>query len=268
MLAVLATGVLSCGLVCQQAQAFSGEIEFGGRAAASGPSTGGLVTISFTNPGWQVIATTGDYSGVPLGTATTFNGFSFTGDGTGATLTGPVTPQWSFMFGGDTYTFDLLALTFGHVESGNMAFTGTGTAFVNGVDVGPANWSLQGSATSGFTFRLSGSTTATECTGEIGDFVWNDLNGDGIQDPSEPGINGVVVNLKDSTGTTVLATTTTANIGLMPGYYQFIGLCSGTYVVEGRYFVSTARRYDANAREPGWRSGKGQQSEPGDRHRS
>ena len=139
MLAVLATGLLSCGLFCQQAQAFSGEIEFFGKARASGPSTGGLVTISFTNPGWKVLAGTDGYAAVPFGTAATFNGFSFTGDGTAATLIGTVTPQWSFTSGGDAYSFDLLALTSAHVESGSMAFTGTGEAFVDGVDVGAAH---------------------------------------------------------------------------------------------------------------------------------
>ena len=41
-----------------------------------------------------------------------------------------------------------------------MAFTGTGTSFIDGVAVGLASWSLHGSAATGFNFRLSGSTTA------------------------------------------------------------------------------------------------------------
>jgi len=159
-LTVLAVGLLSYGLFCQQAQAITGDIMFAGAARASGASTGGLVTITFKNPGWAVIGGTGDYSAVTFGTPATFFGFSFTGDGTGATLTAPVTPQWSFVFGGNTYTFDLLALTSGHTESGSMAFSGTGTAFVNGGDASPATWSLQGSTGSGFTFRLSSSTTS------------------------------------------------------------------------------------------------------------
>ena len=158
-LTVLAIGLLSCGLFSQQAQAITGDIQFFGKARASGASTGGLVTITFKNP-WQVFAGTGDYSAVPFGTATTFSSFSFTGDGTGATLTAPVTPQWSFVFGGNTYTFELLTLTSGHVQSGSMAFTGTGTAFVNGSDASPATWSLQGSTGTGFTFTLSSSTTS------------------------------------------------------------------------------------------------------------
>lgn len=64
------------------------------------------------------------------------------------------------MFGGNTYTFNLLVLTSGHVQSGSMAFTGTGTAFVNGGDASPASWALQGSSKTGFKFTLSSSTTS------------------------------------------------------------------------------------------------------------
>lgn len=38
----------------------------------------------------------------------------------------------------------------------------------------------------------------------IGDFVWRDVNGDGIQDPDEPGIEGVSVKLLDSAGDPVM----------------------------------------------------------------
>ncbi|PYL63470.1 MAG: hypothetical protein DMF25_10630 [Verrucomicrobia bacterium] len=160
-LTVLAVGLLSCGLFCQQAQAITGDVMFAGSATASGASGAGATTITFTNP-WHVVAGTGDYAAVTFGTPATFFGFTFTGDGTGATLTAPVTPQWSFVFGGNTYTFDLLALTSGHVESGSMAFTGTGTAFINGSDATAANWSLEGATGGGgFTFTLSSSTTGT-----------------------------------------------------------------------------------------------------------
>lgn len=64
---------------------------------------------------------------------------------------------------------------------------------------------------------------------EIGDRVWEDLDGDGLQDDDEPGLPGVVVRL---TGTDVdanpvdLTTTTDAD-----GAYVFAGLASGTYEV-------------------------------------
>lgn len=63
-------------------------------------------------------------------------------------------------------------------------------------------------------------------TGAIGDFVWNDLNHNGIQDAGEPGIDGVKVTLTDSSNNVVGTTTTASN-----GYYQFTGLTAGTYTV-------------------------------------
>ncbi|MGL5066325.1 MAG: SdrD B-like domain-containing protein, partial [Sarcina sp.] len=59
----------------------------------------------------------------------------------------------------------------------------------------------------------------------IGDFVWNDLNGNGLQDPGEPGIPGVTVNLLDNTTGAVLQTTTTDANGkylfnVAPGCYK------------------------------------------------
>jgi SdrD B-like domain len=46
---------------------------------------------------------------------------------------------------------------------------------------------------------------------EIGNSVWNDANKNGIHDPNETGINGVIVELYD--GATKVGTTTTANGG-------------------------------------------------------
>jgi protocatechuate 3,4-dioxygenase beta subunit len=61
----------------------------------------------------------------------------------------------------------------------------------------------------------------------IGDFVWNDLNNNGIQDAGEPGIPGVTVTLYAADGTTVIGTTTTDALGK----YQFSNLPAGTYIV-------------------------------------
>ncbi|MCW3107978.1 MAG: conserved repeat domain protein [Segetibacter sp.] len=63
----------------------------------------------------------------------------------------------------------------------------------------------------------------------IGDFVWNDLNGNGIQDAGEPGINGVTVSITFPDGRT--ATTTTLNYNGNDGYYDFKNLGPGTYKV-------------------------------------
>ena len=63
--------------------------------------------------------------------------------------------------------------------------------------------------------------------GTIGDSIWSDANGDGVQDPEEAGIEGVVVNLLDSGGA-VIATTTTGP----DGSYEFTGLEPGDYTVQ------------------------------------
>jgi len=65
------------------------------------------------------------------------------------------------------------------------------------------------------------------CTATIGDFVWEDLNRDGVQDFGEPGIAGVVIIAKDSLGQKVCMTTTDTD-----GRYEFAGLCAGEYFVE------------------------------------
>jgi len=63
--------------------------------------------------------------------------------------------------------------------------------------------------------------------GLIGDRIWLDRDGDGVQDADEAGLVGVTVRLYDETGTTLLATVVTdAN-----GNYWFGGLAAGTYVV-------------------------------------
>lgn len=69
--------------------------------------------------------------------------------------------------------------------------------------------------------------------GKIGAFVWNDLDADGIYDPTEPGVNGITVELYDGTGISLIASVVTANnADNRPGYYQFTGLEAGTYMVK------------------------------------
>ena len=63
-------------------------------------------------------------------------------------------------------------------------------------------------------------------TASLGDFVWEDIDGDGVQDAGEPGIGGVTVNLKDENGNVIATTTTAAD-----GSYSFVDLVPGTYSV-------------------------------------
>ncbi len=60
----------------------------------------------------------------------------------------------------------------------------------------------------------------------IGDFIWNDLDKDGVQDAGEPGIAGVTVTLYDNAGNPLRTTITDNN-----GYYQFTDVALGTYTI-------------------------------------
>jgi len=102
-----------------------------------------------------------------------------------------------------------------------------------GVTLG-GTYTLSGSATliggDNNTVPIAFNTTTlscgVNCTGAIGDFVWQDTNQNGIQDAGEPGIPGVTVNLFDKSGNKIASTVTDQN-----GFYLFSGLCAGDYAV-------------------------------------
>ena len=66
-----------------------------------------------------------------------------------------------------------------------------------------------------------------QTSGSIGNFVWQDLNNDGIQNVGEPGIENVKVYLKDNLGNIIDSTTTNAS-----GAYSFGGLAPGDYSLQ------------------------------------
>lgn len=61
-------------------------------------------------------------------------------------------------------------------------------------------------------------------TARIGDTIFDDLNGDGVQQAGEPGLVGVTVLLGDGAGTTTVVTGT-------GGFYEFAGVAPGAYSV-------------------------------------
>ena len=63
-------------------------------------------------------------------------------------------------------------------------------------------------------------------TASVGDRVWNDTDGDGVQDAGELGINGVDVVLRDGANNVVAVATTSGD-----GNYTFSKLLSGSYSV-------------------------------------
>ncbi|MEZ4685358.1 MAG: SdrD B-like domain-containing protein [Bacteroidia bacterium] len=60
----------------------------------------------------------------------------------------------------------------------------------------------------------------------IGDYVWDDVNRNGVQEGFEGGISGVIVYLQDNLGNILAADTTDAN-----GYYLFDELSAGSYTI-------------------------------------
>jgi SdrD B-like domain/Secretion system C-terminal sorting domain len=70
------------------------------------------------------------------------------------------------------------------------------------------------------------STAPAANVGALGNFVWNDLDGDGVQDAGEPGVAGITVILYNNAGTAVDTVTTDAT-----GGYLFTNLAPGNYTV-------------------------------------
>lgn len=68
--------------------------------------------------------------------------------------------------------------------------------------------------------------TRQNCPGSLGDYVWHDLDRDGMQDPGEPGVPGVTVKLLNPAGTVLATDVTDAN-----GLYGFSNLVAGNYVI-------------------------------------
>ena len=98
----------------------------------------------------------------------------------------------------------------------------------NGISSGPVTLTIGGEPTS------EDGNANTNLTidfgfyppGAIGDTVWLDYDGNGVQGPGEPGLPGVVITMVDQFGHTY-TTTTDANgdytfTGLEPGLYQVI----------------------------------------------
>ena len=71
--------------------------------------------------------------------------------------------------------------------------------------------------------------TAPVPTGVIGDYVWNDANGNGIQDPGEPSLANVTVKLLDPNNSNAVLSTATTDAY---GNYLFSGLNVGIYKIQ------------------------------------
>ena len=108
--------------------------------------------------------------------------------------------------------------TLTYTPAPNMSGIATVTVYLQD-DGGRANGGEDRSAEYTFTINVAGYS--------IGDFVWEDLNGNGVQDSGEPGLSNVVVRLLDVHGTEVATTLTDVN-----GMYLFSEQLPGAYVLD------------------------------------
>lgn len=113
----------------------------------------------------------------------------------------------------DTYTVTVDAATLPAGSNPTFDLDGTGTANVATVVLGPSE------TNNDVDFGYNGA-------GAIGDRIWLDINGDGVQDAGEVGLNGVTVSLLDAGGN-VIATQVTSG----DGNYLFGNLLDGDYTV-------------------------------------
>ncbi len=100
--------------------------------------------------------------------------------------------------------------------------TATPTSLATNTPTGTPTSTPTGTPTPTATVMQTPSPTAA-----LGDYVWLDADGDGLQSALEPGLDGVGVALLNGAGQAVLSTTITAGGGM----YGFAGLGPGTYVV-------------------------------------
>ncbi len=121
---------------------------------------------------------------------------------------------------------------FSTIPSG-LTFTQQNTAGDNGnntnSDAVPATVNAP-TALTGVITLIAGETDLTVDAGlkpnipaSVGDLVWNDLNGNGVADPTEPGIPGVLVTLRDNLGNVVGVAITDGN-----GKYLISNIPPGT----------------------------------------
>jgi hypothetical protein len=116
-------------------------------------------------------------------------------------------------------SYDVTVIT----TAGSTTTTTTGP-WVGAQDVMVSDY-IAGTAGGGLRGVLVEFTNAV-CSASLGDFVWDDADGDGIQDATEVGIPGVTVELYDGAAALLGTTVTDA-----AGAYLFTDLCSGDYSV-------------------------------------
>jgi len=133
----------------------SGAISFSGTDTQSNPDLSAATEFTgFTNVVVSSTGGTGSYSPVLLGQAVTFEPFTFR-----PSLT--PNPLWTFVSGGNTYSFDATGATVAFSNSNTLTLEGTGIAHITGFDPTPGKWFFSANNAGGTsTFSVSTAVTA------------------------------------------------------------------------------------------------------------
>ena len=158
ILAVLATGLVSCTFFSPDAQAVpvSGEVRFAGTAQVNAARTA-FTSFSdvFVLPGAN--NATGDFAGTN-GAPVTMTPFQYN------PFVGPVAPLWTFTSGGSTFRFDLLNAVATQNDANFIVITGSGILRINGVINRDPTFGVYrltaNNSDNGFDFGFSSSTAA------------------------------------------------------------------------------------------------------------
>ncbi|MFN8498619.1 MAG: SdrD B-like domain-containing protein [Anaerolineae bacterium] len=113
--------------------------------------------------------------------------------------------------------------------NGNYIFPSVAPGSYTVTETVPTGYTATTPTTKNVTVPTNGTANAdfgNQLKGTVSGIVFNDVNGDGINQPTEGGIGGVIITLKDSNGNTVQTTTTAAD-----GSYLFYGVTPGAYTV-------------------------------------
>jgi hypothetical protein len=153
------TGILALGMaIAAQAIPITGTIDMSGTATLNNTSLGSATAVTAFTGVTVGGAPTGTFAGT-FGAAVTWSGFSWPSNVL-------VAPLWTFVFGANTYSFDLANVTVSSQDNSFLNLMGSGTLHVTGFDDTPGLWSFTISNPTGdphanFMFTFANSQTAT-----------------------------------------------------------------------------------------------------------
>ncbi len=211
-----------------------------GSTAVAAPTlvqSGSLITVSMTVTAAQNMT---NVSPAPL-VLTGTNGISATlvsGPAPASATVGPAGTRFTWVYRATTGT-QTGRLTFGATATdgwlswpqaqSNSVIVHPPLVFRALVNDPPTATQIQATATISDSGNLllarNANRVTTNLAASIGDFVWNDANGDGLQDAGEAGIPAITVLLTHSTGQTV------SRITDATGHYLFTPMQPGVYTV-------------------------------------